>query len=210
MSSERYTPESWRRQYSPVSNWDETFRNRQWDRLGDLSQASRHAVVAGYAHKLKRGGRILDAGCGEGVLIDFLDATNIEYAGFDISPTAIGRALERYPKMRLFHCSIEEFTPPDNEQYDQVIFNDSLASLANPIETIDRFAPYLRPSGHIVVSQFQPIDPNANGAIFTRMFEAEIEAGRYSVIVKTEVANLSTGQRWRSYCLAKSSARGKS
>ncbi len=203
MSSERYTPEAWQSQYSPVTNWDETFRNNQWEQLGSLMQTPRHATIAGYIHKLVRQGHILDAGCGEGVLIDYLDATRIEYTGFDISPTAIKRALERYPKMHLLSCSMEEFIPPSGEQYDQVIFNDSLATLANPIETIDRFYSYLRPSGHVVVSQFQPPDPNANGAIFTRMFEAEIAAGRYLIRARSEVENRDTGQKWRSYCLGR-------
>lgn len=201
MTNERYTPESWRRQYSPVPDWDATFRNGQWNNLGSLNQTARHAVVAGYIHKLVPQGHVLDAGCGEGVLIDYLDKGRIQYTGFDVSPTAIERARVAYPNVDLLSCSIEEFAPPEGVLYDLVAFNDSLATLEAPIEMLDRFFSFLRPGGHVIVSQFQPPDPNANGALFTRMFEAELEAGRYPVLVRSEVLNRDTGQRWRSYCL---------
>jgi 2-polyprenyl-3-methyl-5-hydroxy-6-metoxy-1,4-benzoquinol methylase len=201
LTSERYTPESWQRQYSPVPDWDATFRNGQWSNLGSLSQTARHAVVAGYIHKLVPRGHVLDAGCGEGVLIEYLDLGRIQYTGFDLSPTAIERARVVYPNVGLLSCSIEEFTPPDGVHYDLVAFNDSLATLEAPIEMLDRYFSFLRPGGHVVVSQFQPPDPNANGALFTRMFEAELEARRYPALVRSEVLNRDTGQRWRSYCL---------
>jgi 2-polyprenyl-3-methyl-5-hydroxy-6-metoxy-1,4-benzoquinol methylase len=201
LTSERYTPESWQRQYSPVTDWDETFRNRQWDALGDLSQSARHALIAGYVHRLVSRAHVLDAGCGEGVLIDYLDVGRVEYTGFDVSPTAIERAQEKHPAARLFSCSIEDFTPSDGIRYGIVIFNDSLSTLKYPIEMIDRYFSFLQPRGYIIVSQFQPPNPKDNGALLTQMFEAELAAGRYLVDVRSEVVNLDTGRKWRSYCL---------
>jgi len=201
VSGERYTPESWQRQYSPVDDWDETFRNGNWDDLGDLSQAARHALIAGYVHKLVRRGHVLDAGCGEGVLIDYFDTARIEYTGFDISRTAIQRAQEQHPSARLCSSSIEDFVPPAGVQYDAVIFNDSLSTLKSPIEMIDRYSAFVRPAGYIIVSQYQSPNPLGNGALLTRMFEAELAAGRYRVAVRTEVVNRDTDRRWRSYCL---------
>lgn len=201
MNGQRYTPESWQKQYTPVADWDETFRNRQWDALGDLSQTVRHAVIAGYVHKLLRVGRALDAGCGEGVLIDYLDPARVEYTGFDLSPTAIQRAQERYPKANLFACSIEDFAPPKGLEYDVVIFNDSLSTLRNPIGMIDRYWQFVNAGGFIIVSQYQPPEPGSNGGLLTRMLEAELAAGRCRVRVRSEVLNLDTDRKWRSYCL---------
>jgi 2-polyprenyl-3-methyl-5-hydroxy-6-metoxy-1,4-benzoquinol methylase len=209
LSNERYTPESWQRQYSPVPDWDETFRNGQWKTLGDLSQTARHAVIAGYVHKLVRRGHVLDAGCGEGVLIEYFDPARIEYTGFDISPTAIQRAKERHPGLRLSSCPIEAFAPPDGVKYDVVIFNDSLSTLKHPLEMVDRYASFLTPSGFIIVSQYQPADPSHNGAVLTRMFEAELEAGRYHMMVRSEVLNPDTDRTWRSYCLMSGETGGK-
>lgn len=210
MNNERYTPESWQRQYSPVANWDETFRNGQWNGLGDLSQTVRHAVIAGYVHKLVKKGHILDAGCGEGVLIDYFDPARIECTGFDLSPTAIQRAKERHPGVRLFCCSIEDFIPPEDIKYNVVIFNDSLSTLKQPLEMIDRYWRFLDATGFTIVSQYQPAEPNSNGALLTRMFEAELDAGRYNVMVRSEVVNLDTNRKWRTYCLRRGKADGQS
>ena len=201
MSGERYTPESWQQQYSPVADWDETFRNGQWCALGDLSQTARHAIIAGYVHKLVKRGHVLDAGCGEGVLIDYLDPARIEYTGFDLSPTAIQRATDRHPGMRLSSCAIEAFVPPEGLRYDVVVFNDSLSTLKQPFEMIDHYWSFLAPTGFMVISQYQPAEPYHNGALLTRMFEAELDAGRYEVMVRSEVLNPDTNRRWRSYCL---------
>ena len=201
LTGERYTPELWQKHYTPVADWDETFRNRQWDALGDMSQTVRHAVVAGYVHKLLKAGRALDAGCGEGVLIDYLDPARIDYTGFDISATAIQRAKERYPKARLFSCAIEDLALPASAAYDVVIFNDSLSTLADPIGTIDRYWKFVNAGGFMIVSQYQPPDPAHNGALLTRMLEVELAAGRYPVDVRSEVFNCDTARKWRSYCL---------
>ena len=209
MKSERYTPESWQRQYSPVADWDETFRNGQWHALGELSQTARHAIVAGYVHKLVGRGHVLDAGCGEGVLIDYFDPARIEYTGFDLSPTAIQRAKERHPGLRLSSCAIEAFVPPEGLRYDAVIFNDSLSTLKQPMEMLDRYWSFVTPAGFIIISQFQPAEANHNGALLTRMFEAELEAGRYELMVRSEVLNPDTNRRWRSYCLRRGQMGGQ-
>lgn len=209
MKSERYTPESWQQKYSPVVDWDATFRNGQWSALGDLSQTARHAIIAGYVHKLVRRGHVLDAGCGEGVLIDYFDPARIEYTGFDLSPTAIQTAKERHPGMCLSSCAIEAFVPPEGVRYDVVIFNDSLSTLGQPIEMIDRYWSFVAPAGFMIVSQYQPAEPHHNGALLTRMFEAELDAGRYQVMVRSEVLNPETNRRWRSYCLKRGQLDGQ-
>ncbi len=202
MSDERYSPESWQRQYSPVADWDQTFRDRQWDCLADLSETARHALVAGYVHKFVRQGQVLDVGCAEGALIDYLHTSRIEYTGFDISPTAIHRAQARRPSIRLFSCSVEDFAPPEGLQYDVVIFSDVLSVLKRPIEMIDRYYSFLRPAGHFIFCQFQSVRPDGNGAVITRMFEAELAAGRYRAAARSEALDVDTGRKWRIYCLS--------
>lgn len=46
--------------------------------------------------------------------------------------------------------------------------------------------------------QFQPPVRNSNGALFTCIFDAELKAGRYPVVLRSEVLNRDTGLRWRS------------
>jgi 2-polyprenyl-3-methyl-5-hydroxy-6-metoxy-1,4-benzoquinol methylase len=201
LSDERRDPDpSWQR--CPSSpDWDATYRQHAWDYLAGIAEAPRYSAVAGYAHKLAHRGHILDAGCGEGVLLDYLAIDRFQYTGFDLSPTAIDRARRRHGSADLLVCSLEDFAPPEGVRYDLIVFNEALTSLKNPIELLNRFYAFLQRSGHVVISQFQNSEPNSNALIFTQTFEKEIAAGRYPVVAKSEVLNCETGRRWRVYCL---------
>jgi 2-polyprenyl-3-methyl-5-hydroxy-6-metoxy-1,4-benzoquinol methylase len=202
LSIERHDAEPPREEkQAPGVNWDQTFREGKWEYLHSIAETPRYAAVAGYVHKLLRKGNLLDAGCGEGLLVDYLDINRIRYTGFDLSPTAIHRAREQYGALTFLPCSFDDFTPPGRETYDVIVFNEALTSLERPIEILNRFYAFLRPSGHIIISQFQHPDPNSNAMVFTRALGVEIAAGRYLDVTKSEVLNCETGLRWRVYCL---------
>lgn len=201
MTIEQQNPEpSQEHRRSPI-DWEETFRQHAWDYLAGIGETPRYSVVAGYIHKLMRRGHILDAGCGEGVLIDYLDLSRIEYTGFDLSPTAIDRARQRYDVVNLVSSPIETFIPPENEQYDIIVFNEVLSQVEHPIKELDRFSTFLKPGGHVIISLFQSPRPEASGAVATRMLEAEIAARRIAPVAAAEVLNCDTGLRWKIYCL---------
>jgi 2-polyprenyl-3-methyl-5-hydroxy-6-metoxy-1,4-benzoquinol methylase len=189
-------------QRSPGSiDWDASYRQRDWDYLAGIGETPRYSVVAGYIHKLAPRGHILDAGCGEGVLIDYLDLSRIEYTGFDLSPTAIDRARERYDVAKLVSAPIETFLPPENEQYDVIVFNEVLSQVEHPIKELERFFTFLKPGGHVIISLFQSPRPEARGAIATRMLEAEIAARGIAPAAAAETLNCDAGLRWKIYCL---------
>lgn len=185
----------------PSRDWDAAYRRHAWDYLGGIAETPRYSAVAGYAHKLVRRGHILDAGCGEGLLLDYLDIDRFRYTGFDLSPTAIARARRRNVDGNLLCCSLDDFTAPQGTLYDLIIFNETLTSLKNAIEILNRFYAFLQPSGHVVISQFQNPDPNSDAFVFTELFEREVAAGRYPLAAKSEVTDCATGARWRVYCL---------
>ena len=183
-------------------NWDQSFREGKWEYLRSIAETPRYAAVAGYVHKFLRHGNLLDAGCGEGLLVDCLDINRIRYTGFDLSPTAIHRAREQYGALTFLPCSFDDFTPPGRETYDVIVFDESLMSLKRPIEILNRFYAFLRPSGHTIISQFQHPDPNSNAIVFTRTLDVEIAGGGFPVEAKSEVLNCETGLRWTVYCLS--------
>jgi 2-polyprenyl-3-methyl-5-hydroxy-6-metoxy-1,4-benzoquinol methylase len=190
-------------------DWDASYRQHDWDYLAGIAETPRYALVAGYIHKLVGGGSVLDAGCGEGVLIDYLDLNRFKYCGFDISPTAIERAQLRHANVELLVASAENFIPRDNDKYDVIAFTEVLAQVESPVATLARFRAFLRPAGHIIVSQFHSPNPESKGTIFKRAFEAEIAAGRVNVVATSEVLNCTTGLRWTIYCLGNTPAAEK-
>ena len=144
---ERYTREAWQKQFSARQNWDATFRNGKWDYLSDLGEMPRYALIAGYIRKFKRDGTVLDAGCGQGILFDYLDAGSIAYSGFDVSEAAIAEARRRAPGGQLSVCNVEEYQTDRTTTFDVIIFNEVLPHVEDPIGTLDRFVNILNPEG---------------------------------------------------------------
>jgi SAM-dependent methyltransferase len=201
LTGERYTREAWQQQYNPIDDWDGMFRRGQWDHLAGKVEIPHYALIAGYAHKLVGSGRVLDAGCGEGVLIDYLDLGRLDYVGFDISETAISRARLRAPGARLLISGIDEFPIDQERPYDAIIFNEVLYTLRDPMGAFDRFRGILRPGGIAIVSLYQNPDERANAKIFTRMLEAELALGRYTVVAKAVATSSEEQLTWNVYCL---------
>jgi 2-polyprenyl-3-methyl-5-hydroxy-6-metoxy-1,4-benzoquinol methylase len=197
---ERYTRAAWETQYSQIEDWDAMFRLGQWDYLTTVSELPRYALIAGYIHKFKGNGAVLDAGCGEGVLIDYLDAGRISYSGFDISETAITRARKRSSEARLSICSVDDYDTDGTNTYDVIVFNEVLPHVSDPITTLDRFIRILNPGGLAILSLYQNIDERANARILTRMLEVELAAGKYTLLARATVEN-EREMKWSVYCL---------
>ena len=185
-------------------DWDSSYRQGEWDFLGDLPETPRYAMVAGYVHKLLPHGTLLDVGCGFGALIDYLDMSRYHYSGFDLSEAAIARANVRFPNHVFSTCSVEDFVPVEDQQYDIIIFNEVLSQVRNSRDVLVRFYSFLRSGGHVVISQFQNPNPDSKGAIWSRMFEAEITANSVALLAEAESFDQQTGRRWKCYCLSHS------
>jgi 2-polyprenyl-3-methyl-5-hydroxy-6-metoxy-1,4-benzoquinol methylase len=177
------------------------FRLGQWDHLAGKAEIPHYALIAGYAHKLIDKGRVLDAGCGEGVLIDYLDLGRLDYVGFDISETAIARARLRAPNARLLISGIDEFPVDQERPYDAIIFNEVLPAVQDPLGVLDRFLGILSPDGVAIVSLYQSPDERANARILTRMLEAELVLERYTVVAKAVATSSQEQKTWNIYCL---------
>jgi 2-polyprenyl-3-methyl-5-hydroxy-6-metoxy-1,4-benzoquinol methylase len=197
---ERYTREAWQKQFNTRRNWDATFRNGKWDYLSSVGEMPRYALIAGYIRKFKRNGMVLDAGCGQGVLFDYLDADSIAYSGFDVSETAIVQARQRAPGAQLSVCSIDEYQTDRTMTFDVIVFNEVLPHVEDPLGTLDRFIGILNPEGLVIISLYQNKEQQSKSAVLTRILENEISAGRYLVLAKSSVEN-GDEMKWAVYCV---------
>ncbi len=137
------------------SIWEHKYAAGRWDYMRELHELPRYAVVANLVHRVAPAGRILDVGCGEGLLVDHLRRLGYgRYTGIDISETAIAAATKaRADDRTTFEaCDAETYAIPDD--FDLVVFNESLAYLREPLETIARYQSRLAPGGIFVVSMF--------------------------------------------------------
>jgi 2-polyprenyl-3-methyl-5-hydroxy-6-metoxy-1,4-benzoquinol methylase len=183
-------------------NWEDGFCRGEWDFLAEIGEAPRNALVAGFVHRLVGSGRVLDVGCGEGVLLDYLDLGRIDYSGFDVSPTAVERARGRTrgATVNLFVASMDDFEPSQGERFDMIVFNESLSHSSQPVTTLYRNFNYLTTSGYILISQFQTFKATSDAAYFTPLLKAEMDAGRLTASHTAEVLNCDNRIRWKIYC----------
>ena len=190
----------WPKLRTPIADWDGLYADGPW--FDWPAEVPHHAIVAGFAMRLLGRGALLDAGCGDGGLIDYLDLGRLDYSGFDGSAAAIARARQRPGKPNVVHCTFDEFEPASDRQFDVIVFNESLQFAADPFAVIDRFRSFLRTHGIIVVSLFQAKEGPANGTLLARLLEHACETGRFRLLELAEGRNILRDLTWRIFALS--------
>lgn len=166
---------------------DQQYARGSWDYLWGRDELARFSVLVGYCHFLKPGGRLLEIGCGEGILRTRLDpARTARYVGVDISAEAIRRAAARHdgsggPRTSFVCADAASWEP--GEAFDLVLFNECLEYFEDPLALVRRYEPFLAPDGAFVVSMFAGLDTVRTRRIWRRL------EGAYEVVDATRVTN---------------------
>ncbi len=98
---------------------------------------------------LPRGSRVLDVGCGRGVLFPTLADLGMETHGFEISPTAAQGADHR-AEIRI--ASRLDQAGYDEESFDLIVLCHVLEHLPDPQGTLEEIHRILKPGGKLAVS----------------------------------------------------------
>lgn len=177
------------RAYRPTlfsaGEWDRQFQSGRWDYLESIEELAHHSIIAGYFNKFSPEKRLLDVGCGTGILSTLLpDGTR--YVGVDISSSAISRAkLSAMAGSDFLVADAESYIP--SEKFGMIAFNESLYYLRQPVHSMHRLAGSLQPSGAMVVSMY--VNPNT-GHLWRAISAA------FPTVDEVVVEN-SRGTRWR-------------
>lgn len=97
---------------TPTVSW-ETKYAAESAQTGTADDYGRQEFVLTALRHLPSGARVLDAGCGTGGLLGFLERRGLVVAGVDTSSTAIGIAMRAVPRADLRVASIEALPFPD-------------------------------------------------------------------------------------------------
>jgi SAM-dependent methyltransferase len=140
--------------------------------------------------------RVLDVGCGTGVLLAELQARGYDAEGVSPAPELTRLARERFahagsPEAAIFECRFEDFPCAIRPSYfDTLVFSESFQYIAVPI-ALERAAAILRPGGHLVICDFfktpahgdgGPADGSFGGGHPVESLYETIRASRFRIV----------------------------
>ncbi|PWN28804.1 ubiquinone biosynthesis O-methyltransferase [Jaminaea rosea] len=108
-----------------------------------------------------RGKKVLDVGCGGGLLSESLARLGANVHGIDATSTNIGIALahasrdpslSQSPNLTYTHTTAESLLPQHQEQYDVVASVEVLEHVSNPAAFLRSLDALLKPGGHLLLS----------------------------------------------------------
>lgn len=172
-------------QWTAQTKWDTQHARGQWDYLTELGERARYSVLAGYAHALKPGGRLLDVGCGAGILRERLhpDAYS-QFVGIDFGE-AIARAAHLVGDRTTFVAAdMHDYDP--GQRFDLIVFNESFYYFRDPAAGVRRYEDFLEPDGFFLTSMHLSAKPEEAWRSMSN---------RYEIVDEVLVANRD-GTSW--------------
>jgi SAM-dependent methyltransferase len=127
-------------------------RDRTWGSTPEQHFA-RFLADIGLSVEELRGLRVLDAGCGTGVLTGQIAAAGVETVGLDIS-SSVERAREVFPKATFVRGDVSA-PPADIGQFDVIYSGGVLHHTPDTRQSLEALLPLLRPGGRIYIWLYQ-------------------------------------------------------
>jgi 2-polyprenyl-6-hydroxyphenyl methylase/3-demethylubiquinone-9 3-methyltransferase len=150
-----HQPEQW-----STEQWTDAYGSGQLEYYGTLDELARYSLLAGYVGFFfpprpdGAAPRVLDVGCGTGLLRARLEGTGIgEYVGVDLSPTAVEAAERRQlARSRFVVGDVGEL---ELGRFDLVVLNEMLYYVEDVEGFLGRLGGLLEPSGLLLVSMWR-------------------------------------------------------
>jgi 2-polyprenyl-6-hydroxyphenyl methylase/3-demethylubiquinone-9 3-methyltransferase len=187
-----YRPECW-----TTDAWNAAYASGVLDYYGSLQELSRYSVLTGYVswccRCLDKPPRVLDIGCGTGLLRDRLDDNSFgHYVGIDLSPSAISMAQSKGQVRSQFLVGDGSALSLE-EKFDVVVLNEVLYYAPDSRQFLRQALEALLPEGFLLVSMWRhPGDHN-----LWRLVDAAIP-----LIDRTEVRNRANPVTRRGWAIA--------
>ncbi len=107
--------------------------------------------------QLKQGDRVIDIGCGQGVLAGYLVKNKVGYVGVDVSSKLIDSAKQRNIKAAEFHVKDATKVHGLNlEPFDEAVFMLSIQDIPNMKAAFESMAKVMKQKSRVVVLMLHP------------------------------------------------------
>jgi SAM-dependent methyltransferase len=161
-----------------AQDWDREYQSGKLDYYSNFKERGRYGVLLSYLSARQGPVRLLDFGCGVGILRERIGHIDIaEYVGIDPSAQAIATARENQtPKERF---EVAELPDPSLGLFDAIVCNEVLYYIEDLPAALKRLRASLAPGGWLLTSVMR----HPGDIAIHRALEAEFEL-LDSVLVK--------------------------
>ena len=132
--------------YDDFSGWYERGRGRGYHAMLD-------DIEVEIARPFAEGGRILELGCGTGLILQRLAPLAREAVGIDVSPGMIAKARERGLDVRVGSVTDLDL---DDDSFDLVYSFKVLAHVRDIERALSEAVRFTRPRGHLLLELYHP------------------------------------------------------
>ncbi len=141
-----------KRKVSQQYKFNQQFESGVWEGLKGVAELGRYSIIAGYVRFYCKRPRVLDLGCGEGILQKKISAVDYQYyLGVDFSDVAINNANEFSNAATHFEVGdLNKLNVPG--KFDAIIYNESIYYLNNPEAAITALCSQLNDGGIFIFS----------------------------------------------------------
>ncbi len=181
---------------SDAQRWDQEYQDGRWDFLHKLREAPRYGAIAAYLMQAKRPYRLLDVGCGDGVLMQYLHPAWLSgYVGVDLAQTALDR-FQGLPAGGVTRCADLATYQPEG-QFDAILFNEVLFFTADPAAELGRYRKALTPGGVMIVSLYVKDSGGAKATLDA--VHSALTGPDWTLLDHCRLTTLGKGTRWQLY-----------
>jgi trans-aconitate methyltransferase len=175
--------------------WEAEYQRGLWSRLQGSQEYARYRLVSGFIQPDAKPIKLLDVGCGEGVILKHLDLGRIEqYTGVDLAQAALDQITPKRPQDRHVRSSVEDYMPAD--KWDVILFNEVLYYTSDPVSQLKRFEGSLTAGGCFVISMYRKRNPLSWNNRCIRRIQQYLGSAGYSVDHAVELVKLPQRISW--------------